>query len=72
MLRHVVALESAVPLLVVAVLSTATGFLAAGLFLKAQLSESIVAPSGEYYVIIVAGLVASLASLPQPSPCSSG
>jgi hypothetical protein len=61
MLRRVVALESAVPLLVAAVLSTATGFLAAGLFLRSQLSESLVAPSAAYYVIVVAGLVASLA-----------
>ena len=38
-LRRVIALESAVPLLVLAALSIATGFLAAGLFLHSQLGE---------------------------------
>jgi predicted lysophospholipase L1 biosynthesis ABC-type transport system permease subunit len=68
MLRRVVGLESAVPLLVVAALSTVTGFLAAGLFLRSQLSESLVAPSGAYYVIVVAGLVASLAVIASTLP----
>ena len=47
MLRRVVALESAVPLLVMAVLAMGTGFLTAGLFLKSQLSESLQAPGIE-------------------------
>jgi hypothetical protein len=53
--------ESAVPLLVVSVLSAGLGFLAAGLFLSSQLNESLQAPPGTYYVLVVVGLVASLA-----------
>jgi hypothetical protein len=68
MLRHVVALESAVPLLAVAALSIATGFLAAALFLRSQLSESLVAPSAAYYLIVVVGLVASLAIIASTLP----
>jgi FtsX-like permease family len=68
MLRHVIALESAVPLLVVSALSIATGFLAAAMFLRSQLSESLGAPSAAYYVIVVVGLVASLAIIASTLP----
>lgn len=60
MLRRVVALETVLPLLVVAVVATGTGFLAAHLFLRAQLGYSLVAPGAEYYITVVAGLAASL------------
>ena len=60
MLRRMVALESAVPLLVVAVVSTGLAFLAAELFLKAQLGYSIRPPGADYYGIVGAGLAASL------------
>jgi hypothetical protein len=60
LLRRVVALETAVPLLVVAVVSTGLGFLAAELFLKAQLGYSLKPPGAEYYGIVAAGLAASL------------
>jgi predicted lysophospholipase L1 biosynthesis ABC-type transport system permease subunit len=59
-LRRVVALETAVPLIVIAVLSAGMGFFAAGLFLESQLGESLQPPGVEYYVIVVAGLVACL------------
>jgi ABC-type lipoprotein export system ATPase subunit len=59
-LRHVVALESAVPLLITAVISTGLGFVAAGLFLSAQMGYSLRPPGAEYYVIVLAGLAASL------------
>jgi hypothetical protein len=59
-LRRVVALESAVPLLITAVISTGLGFLAAGLFLSAQMGYSLRPPGAEYYVIVLAGLAASL------------
>jgi hypothetical protein len=68
MLRRVVALESAVPLLVLAVVSTATGFLAAGLFLSAQLSETLAPPNAQYYLIVLAGLVLSLAVIASTLP----
>jgi hypothetical protein len=60
LLRRVVALESAVPLLVVAVMATGTGFLAAELFLESQLGYSLRSPGAGYYVIVLAGLAASL------------
>ena len=60
LLRRVVALESAVPLLVVALVAIGTGFLAAHLFLRAQLQYSLRPPGAEYYVIVLVGLAASL------------
>jgi cell division protein FtsX len=68
MLRRVVALESAVPLLVLAVVSIGTGFLAAGLFLRSQLSESLQPPGVGYYLIVLAGLIASLAVIASTLP----
>jgi len=67
-LRRVVALEAAVPLLVIAVLSAGTGFLAAALFLRSQLGESLQPPGLDYYVLVVAGLVASLAVIAATLP----
>jgi hypothetical protein len=59
-LRRVVALESAVPLGAVAAVSAAMGFLAAALFLRSELGETLRPPGGGYYGILVAGLCASL------------
>ncbi len=59
-LRLVVAFETAVPLLVVAVLSAGMGFLTAGLFLRSQLAETLRPPGLDYYVIVIAGVVACL------------
>lgn len=67
-LRQVVALESVVPLLIVAAVSTATGFLAAHLFLRVQLDYSLRPPTAEYYVVVIAGLVASLAVIASTLP----
>ncbi|MFI6154821.1 FtsX-like permease family protein [Kitasatospora sp. NPDC051170] len=67
-LRQVVLLESAVPLLAVAVLATGTGFLAAHLFVKAQLGYSLQPPGIEYYVIVLTGLIASLAVIASTFP----
>ncbi len=60
LLRRVIAIESALPLLATAVIAIATGFLAAGLFLNSQLSESLRAPGTGYYLTVAAGLAASL------------
>jgi ABC-type uncharacterized transport system permease subunit len=59
-LRRVVTLESAVPLLIVAVLSSAVGFAGAALFLRAQLHYTLRPPGVGYYGIVVAGLAAAL------------
>jgi hypothetical protein len=68
MLRRVVSLESALPLLVVAVLSTGVGFLASWLFVRAQLGYALRPPGAEYYVIVVAGLAASLGVIASTLP----
>ena len=60
-LGRVVAIESAVPLAAVAVVSAATGFLASALFLRSELGESLRPPGDGYYLIVLAGLLASLA-----------
>ncbi len=59
-LRRVVALEAAVPLVVVAVMAAGTGLLAAHLFLRAQLSESLTAPGASYYIVVAAGIALAL------------
>jgi hypothetical protein len=67
-LRRVVALESAAPLLITAVVSTGLGFLAAGLFVSAQLGYSLRPPGAEYYLIVLAGLAASLGIIASTLP----
>jgi hypothetical protein len=59
-MRRVVLLESAVPLLVTAVVATGSGFLAAELFLRSQLHYTLVAPGAGYYLTVLGGLAASL------------
>ncbi len=59
-LRRVVLLESAVPLLAAAVVAVGVGFLAANLFLQAQMQYTLSPPGVGYYVLVIAGLVAAL------------
>ena len=59
-LQRVAALESAVPLLVIAVVSAGTGFLAAGLFVRSELGVSLRPLGAEYYSVVFAGIVLSL------------
>jgi hypothetical protein len=67
-LRRVITLETAVPLLLSAVLSARAGFLAAGLFTRFLLRDSLRPPGAEYYIIVVAGLAASLAIIASSFP----
>jgi predicted lysophospholipase L1 biosynthesis ABC-type transport system permease subunit len=67
-LRRVVALESAVPMLAVAVVAIGMGFLAAQLFLKAQMDYTLVAPGVGFYAIVVGGLVACLGIIASTLP----
>jgi hypothetical protein len=60
MLRRVVALEAAIPLLVIALVSTGAGFLASELFLRSELGLSLRPPGAAYYAVVLAGLVISL------------
>ncbi|MGI5240035.1 ABC transporter permease [Dactylosporangium sp. CA-139066] len=68
MLRRVVGLESAVPLLAAAALATATGFGAAQLFLRAQMGYTLSPPGWSYYVPAGLGLAASLAIIASTLP----
>jgi hypothetical protein len=68
MLRRIVALESAVPLLAVAVVSTGLGFLAAQLFLSAQFHYSLPPPGPGYYLVVLAGLAASFGVIASTLP----
>jgi hypothetical protein len=67
-LRRVVTLESAVPLLVVAAVAIAVGFLAAALFLRSQLDYTLRPPGVAYYVIVGLGLAASLGVIASTMP----
>jgi hypothetical protein len=67
-LRRVVALESAVPLLVTAALSIGVGFGASAMFATSQLRSPLVAPDVAYYVITAAGIVASLGIIAATMP----
>jgi len=60
MLRGVLTLESAVPLLVVAVVSIGVGFAASAMFATAQLQYPLVAPGAAYYLLTATGIAASL------------
>lgn len=68
MLRRVVLLEAAAPLLIAAAVSAAAGLLAAHLFLRAQLSETLRPPGAQYYLLITAGLIVSLAVIASTLP----
>ena len=68
MLRRVVALESAVPLLLGVAVSACAGFAAAALFLRAQLDQTLQPPTLTYYLVIAAGVIASLAIIATTNP----
>lgn len=68
LLRRVLAFETALPLLVTAAVSVGVGFLSAHLFLRGQLGETLQAPGLSFYLLVVAGLVASLAVIASTLP----
>jgi len=67
-LRRVVTLESAVPLILAALIAAAGGFLAAQLFLQAQMNQNVQAPGVAYYAVVLAGLAVSLAVIASTFP----
>ncbi len=67
LLQRVIALESAVPLLVTAVLSIGVGFAAAAMYAKAQVGP-FAAPGAAYYVITGAGIAVSLGIIASTMP----
>jgi hypothetical protein len=68
MLRRVVTLEAAAPLVLTAVVSAGAGLLCAQLFLRAQLKETMQPPSAQYYLVVAAGVVASLGVIASTLP----
>jgi hypothetical protein len=60
MLRRVVALEGAVPLLAVAAVAIGTGFAAAALFASEAQNHPMVAPGAAYYLLTAGGIIVSL------------
>jgi len=60
MLRRVIALESAVPLLVVAAVAIGTGFGASAMYATMEMKLSLVSPGAAYYVLAAAGIVLAL------------
>ncbi|BAJ32161.1 MULTISPECIES: FtsX-like permease family protein [Kitasatospora] len=61
MLRRVVLMESAVPLLAVSALAIGTGLLAADLFLRSQLHYTLHSLGTGYYLAVAGGLAGALA-----------
>lgn len=68
LLQRVIGLESALPLLVVALVATGTGLLAADLFLRAQMHYELVSPGVGYYALVALGLAASLGIIASTLP----
>jgi hypothetical protein len=60
MLRRVIVLESAVPLLAVAAIAIGTGFGAAAMYATMEMRLSLVAPDAAYFVLTAAGIVLAL------------
>jgi len=68
LLRRVVALESAVPLLVGALTAIGVGFGASAMFVTVQLHHSLVPPDVAYYLMTAAGIAASLGVIAATMP----
>ena len=62
-LQRMVALETAGPLLVIAVLSALTGFVTSDLFLRSQLDVTLRPPGLAYYLIVGGGLFGAIAMI---------
>jgi hypothetical protein len=60
MLRRVVALESAVPLLAAAAVAIGTGFGATAMYASVEMQRPMVAPGAAYYLLTAGGILAAL------------
>jgi hypothetical protein len=67
-LRRVVTLESALPLLIVAVVSIVVGLVSAALYLHSQVDIAFRIPGIAYWATVLAGLAASLAIIASTFP----
>jgi len=61
LLRHVIVLESAVPLLAVAAVAIGIGFGASALYSTMEMQLTLVSPSAAYYALTAVGIVLALA-----------
>jgi predicted lysophospholipase L1 biosynthesis ABC-type transport system permease subunit len=68
LLRRVITLESAAPLLAASAVAIATGLLAAHLFLQAQMSYTLAPPAIGYYLTVATGLAVCLAIIASTMP----
>ena len=68
LLHRVVALESALPLLLVAAVSIAVGLGSAALYLRSQVGIAFALPGIGYWATVIGGLVASLAIIAATFP----
>jgi hypothetical protein len=67
-LRRIVALESALPLFIVAVVSISVGLVSAALYLHSQVGVAFRTPGIAYWFTVGSGLVASLAIIASTFP----
>jgi hypothetical protein len=67
-LRRIVALESALPLLIVATVSVAVGLVSGALYLHSQVGISFRIPGLTFWVTVLGGLAASLAIIASTFP----
>ena len=67
-LRQIVALESAVPLLIVAAVSIVVGLVSAALYLHSQVGIAFRLPGVGYWATVLGGLAASLAIIASTFP----
>jgi hypothetical protein len=67
-LRRVVALESAVPLLLVAAVAIVAGLLTAELFLEAQMGYTLVAPKADFWLLVGGSILVALAVIASTLP----
>lgn len=68
LLRRVIGLESALPLLTMAAISVGTGFAAAAMFLTSQMHYDLVPPGAAYYALVVLGLAVALGIIASTLP----
>ena len=60
MLRHVIVLESAVPLLAVTAVAIGIGFAASAMYATMEMHLALVAPGAAYFVLTITGIVLAL------------
>ncbi|MFJ6772807.1 FtsX-like permease family protein [Kitasatospora sp. NPDC091257] len=68
LLQRVIALESVLPLLAVAVISLGAAFAAAALFLSSQMDYGLVSPGAVYFGVVALGIVASVGIIASTLP----